>query len=229
MADFYNAQNGNVAMAADVNQYKTALEGGSEQQYALHQKAGADMVIRLPASRQLSIQDSTGTVVALIDDEGNIAGNQIQAEVFTGPSIRRVYCGAANANLVKNNDTTLENVPQLGINVPEIDLIAGTVELIVSTNASAGIKIAVLPTEGSQVIAGMVTFYTASSVSNQRVSDLTTAVGITSAVTRVTINFGATPAQGTYRIQVAQNAAHASDTTVYSLSYMQAMSIAALS
>ena len=228
MADLYNVQNGNVAMAADVNQYKTALEGGSEQQYALHQKTGADMIIRLPAGRQLSIQDSTGVTVALIDDEGNIAGNQIQAEVYTGPSMRRLYCGAASTDLVKNADTTLENVEQLGINVPAVDLITGTVELIVNTNASAGVKVAITPTESGQVIAGMATFYTSSGVSNVRVTDFTAGVGTTAAVTRVTLNFAFVPAQGTYQIQAAQNASHASDTTIYSLSYMQAMSVATL-
>jgi hypothetical protein len=88
MADLYQVSDGDLVQAADVNQYKDALEGGSEQQYALRQKAGANFVLRLPDSAgatQVSIQDSTQTTKASINSDGEITGIMLPTE-FTFPT-----------------------------------------------------------------------------------------------------------------------------------------------
>ncbi len=76
MADLYEVENGDIAYGADLNQYKTALEGGSTQQFSLFQKTGANFTIRMSTSNgsdKVSFTDSNNVEVASIDSDGNLA------------------------------------------------------------------------------------------------------------------------------------------------------------
>jgi hypothetical protein len=76
MADLYEVSDGDIAYGADINQYKTALEGGSEQQYAFAQKSGANFTIKMSTSNgsdKVSFVDSNDVEVASIDSDGNLS------------------------------------------------------------------------------------------------------------------------------------------------------------
>lgn len=88
MTDLYSVATGDTVEAADVNQYKTALEGGDVQQYALLQKSGANFIVRLATNDgtdKVSIQDSGSNEVASINSDGDIVGI-MEPTTFTFPS-----------------------------------------------------------------------------------------------------------------------------------------------
>jgi hypothetical protein len=68
---------GDTVKAADINQFKDAMEGasGSEVTWVLKETSGQDMVLKLggnASSRKLSIQDSDGNEIFKIDGDGKI-------------------------------------------------------------------------------------------------------------------------------------------------------------
>lgn len=80
MADLYPVAAGDTVNAADVNQFRTALEGGSVQQWALLQKSGANFIVRMATangSDKVSFQDSASVEVASIDSDGNLIVNGV--------------------------------------------------------------------------------------------------------------------------------------------------------
>lgn len=89
MADLYTVAAGEVAQAEDVNQYKDALEGASEQQFALKQKSGADFTIQLPdaaGASKVAILDSGQVEVASIDSDGRLVAATDAPTVLILPS-----------------------------------------------------------------------------------------------------------------------------------------------
>ena len=75
MADLYAVTDGNIAYAADVNQYKDAVEGASAQQWAFVQKIGANYTIKMATNNgtdKVSFLDSDDVEVASIDSDGNL-------------------------------------------------------------------------------------------------------------------------------------------------------------
>lgn len=82
MTGFYSVATGGVINAADVNQYKSMLEGASgyTTTYLLTSTTGTNFIIKLgdaAGTNKLSIQDSAGVEQAYINSDGLVAGNNI--------------------------------------------------------------------------------------------------------------------------------------------------------
>lgn len=91
MADLYDVATGEVALADDVNQYKDALQGGSEQQFSFKQKAGANFGIQMATANgtdKVSFKDSAQVEVAYVNSDGEASFSDITLNgqpVFTYP------------------------------------------------------------------------------------------------------------------------------------------------
>lgn len=80
---------GDTVLAADVNQYKEALEGTRTVSYSLASAASTSFVVKLAdnaGARKVSITDSDGVEVASIDSNGNATFGGITLTSFTLPT-----------------------------------------------------------------------------------------------------------------------------------------------
>ena len=125
-----------------------------------------------------------------------------------------------SANLVANTETTLANLAGMAHNVVP-GVYKFRIQLQVSANGSAGTKAAIKQNDGATLdsISSMAEAYTASAVAVTRTTSTTDAaslVGATAAHVLVVLEGTLTVATaGSLQLQAAQNASHASDTTVF--------------
>lgn len=104
---------GDTVLAADVNQYKEALEGTRTVSYSLASAASTSFVVKLAdnaGARKVSITDSDGVEVASIDSNGNATFGGITLTSFTLPTSANPT-QTQEASMVW--DTTL-NLPTFG-------------------------------------------------------------------------------------------------------------------
>lgn len=256
MADLYSVSDGDVALAADVNQYRTALEGGAAQQFSLVQKAGANFTIQMATangSDKVSFKDSAQVEVASLDSDGSFTSNAIVLPSATSPAqtasgsvvwdsndevltvgdgtSRVVFTPSriarSTSNFTKNTNDTLADVTGIVTAIGASEVRHVVCDLQCSANASGGLKVAFTVPSGAAVT-GTVEFITASGLAATRSSDLTSASGSTAAV--VAIRISATVVNsttaGNVQLQAAQNASHASDSIIYAQSTMTSTRIA---
>lgn len=221
MADLYEVDAGQTALAEDVNQYKDALEGGSVQQFALFQKSGADFTIRMATANgtdKVSFQDSGGNEVASINSDGEATFTDVSVDGFVKQEVAR-----NESNFTANSNTTLANVTGLSFGIGASEVYRVECDLQCSANASGGLKVAFSVPSGAAVT-GVVMFNAAAATVNTRSSDLTTASGSTSAVVyvRVVATVVNSSTAGTVQLQAAQNGSHASDSIIYAQSTLVA-------
>lgn len=122
MADLYQVNDGDIAYGADINQYKDALEGGSEQQYSLVQKAGANFTIKMSTSNgsdKVSFVDSNDVEVASIDSDGNLNisgtfGNGNYPRVIARSTTAETTTSTSAVDLLTINTDTVGNA----LNIP---------------------------------------------------------------------------------------------------------------
>ena len=156
-----------------------------------------------------------------------IAGNvaiQIDKSVQTHPL---TWISRSTSNFTKNTNDTLGNVTGLLFPIGASEVWAVEVEMQTTANASGGLKFAfTVPTSGA--VTGNVVFGAAAAIVNARSADLTSASGSTTAMVtaRITAMVVNSTTAGTVQLQAAQNASHASDSIVYSGSFLKAWRVA---
>lgn len=137
------------------------------------------------------------------------------------------YIARTTSNFTKNTNDTLGNVTGLAFPIGASEVWAVEVEMQTTSNASGGLKFAfTVPASGA--VTGNVVFGAAAAIVNVRSADLTAASGSTSAIVtaRITAMVVNSTTAGTVQLQAAQNASHASDSIVYSGSFLKAWRVA---
>ena len=137
------------------------------------------------------------------------------------------YIARTTSNFTKNTNDSLGNVTGLSFTIGASEVWAVEVEMQTTSNASGGLKFAfTVPAAGA--VTGNVVFGAAAAIVNVRSADLTAASGSTSAIVtaRITAMVVNSTTAGTVQLQASQNASHASDSIVYSGSFLKAWRVA---
>jgi hypothetical protein len=186
----------------------------------LFNSAGNDLVSLDPTVTDIQVSPRTNLQLANIFSPSNVV-----------PIIKRVEVARVVANKIINNDTVLSDVPELAIELTANEIIQFQLNLLYKGDQAADLKLGfVIPTSATiwwSPINGILTD-TVNGIVEQPVifnTSSTIQLGTLAAgATKVATIAGEIKTfgtAGTFKVQVAQNTANASDTTVLNGSYLE--------